>query len=167
MSKFDKEKQYESGMTDKLLAFEKDKQRMNLTHEQALMSQQNEAQQQSALNTIVVFTALILTISLSYYFISSHNIHRKKELVKLEHERLLALKQQESMQETRIKVLESIADLPGPDKKEIIEGLVGLNKTYNELESPKQKADDTVKDSPLEIELTDLNPPQMKQVNKT
>ncbi len=158
ISMLDKNKQYESGMTDKLLAFEKEKLRMKQEHEEALILQQGNAQQQSALNTILVFSALIFAISLSYYLISSHNLQRKKEMAQLEHDKLFALKQQESMQETRIKVLESIADLPGSDKKEIIEGLVGLNRTYEELE---QK---TVEEPPIEIELTELNPPQMKQV---
>ncbi|MCK5896292.1 MAG: hypothetical protein KAG20_05775 [Cocleimonas sp.] len=161
MTQLDKEKQYEAGMTDKLLTFEKEKLRMSQTHIEALALQKSNAQQQSALNTILVFSALIFTISFAYFIISSHNIHRRKELAKLEHEKLFALKQQEAMQETRIKVLESIADLPGSDKKEIIEGLVGLNnRTYEELE------DKTVKEPPIEIELTDLNPPQMKQVPK-
>ena len=160
INKLDKDKQYEAGMTDKLLAFEKDKLEMSQTHEETLALQKSEAQRQSSLNTILVFSALILTISFAYYLISSHNIYRKRELAKLEHERLFALKQQEAMQETRIKVLESIADLPGADKKEIIEGLVGLNRTYDELE---RKALD---EPPIEIELTDLNPPQMKQVPK-
>ena len=161
ISKLDKDKQYEAGMTDKLLAFEKDKLQMSQAHTQTLALQKSEAQQQSALNTILVFSALIFTISFAYYIISSHNIYRRKELVKLEHEKLFALKQQEAMQETRIKVLESIADLPGADKKEIIEGLVGLNRTYEELEH------NTPNEAPIEIELTDLNPPQMKQVPKT
>ncbi len=160
INKLDKDKQYEAGMTDKLLAFEKDKLQMSQTHTETLALQKSAAQRQSSLNTILVFSALILTISFAYYLISSHNIYRKKELAKLEHERLFALKQQEAMQETRIKVLESIADLPGADKKEIIEGLVGLNRTYDELE---RKALD---EPPIEIELTDLNPPQMKQVPK-
>ncbi len=160
INKLDKDKQYEAGMTDKLLAFEKDKLQMSQTHAETLALQKSEAQRQSSLNTILVFSALILTISFAYYLISSHNIYRKRELAKLEHERLFALKQQEAMQETRIKVLESIADLPGADKKEIIEGLVGLNRTYDELE---KKALD---EPPIEIELTDLNPPQMKQVPK-
>ncbi len=160
INKLDKDKQYEAGMTDKLLAFEKDKLQMSQTHAETLALQKSEAQRQSSLNTILVFSALILTISFAYYLISSHNIYRKRELAKLEHERLFALKQQEAMQETRIKVLESIADLPGADKKEIIEGLVGLNRTYDELE---RKALD---EPPIEIELTDLNPPQMKQVPK-
>ena len=161
MSKLDKEKLYESTMTDKLLAFEKEKQQMAQTHTEALALQQSDANQQSALNAILVFSALIFTISISYYLVSSHNIQRKKELTKLEHEKLLAIKQQEAMQETRIKVLESIADLPGSDKKEIIEGLVGLNRTYEELEQT------TVVEPPIEIELTDLNPPQMKQVQRS
>jgi len=161
INKLDKDKQYESGMTDKLLAFEKQKLQMSQTHAQTLALQASSAQRQSTLNTILVFSALILTISFAYYIVSSHNIYRKKELAKLEHEKLFALKQQEAMQETRIKVLESIADLPGADKKEIIEGLVGLNRTYEELE---QK---TLHEPPIEIELTDLNPPQMKQVPKT
>ncbi len=160
MAKLDKDKQYEAGMTDKLLEFETKKLRMSQTHEEALALQKANAQQQSALSTILVFSALIFTISFAYYIISSHNIYRKKELAKLEHEKLFALKQQEAMQETRIKVLESIADLPGADKKEIIEGLVGLNRTYEELEN---KAD---RPPPIEIELTDLNPPQMKQEPK-
>ncbi len=160
INKLDKDKQYEAGMTDKLLAFEKDKLKMSQTHAETLALQKSAAQRQSSLNTILVFSALILTVSFAYYLISSHNIYRKRELAKLEHERLFALKQQEAMQETRIKVLESIADLPGADKKEIIEGLVGLNRTYDELE---RKALD---EPPIEIELTDLNPPQMKQVPK-
>jgi hypothetical protein len=161
MTQLDKDKQYEAGMTDKLLTFEKEKLKMSQTHIEALALQKSNAQQQSALNTILVFSALIFTISFAYFIISSHNIHRRKELAKLEHEKLFALKQQEAMQETRIKVLESIADLPGSDKKEIIEGLVGLNnRTYEELE------DKTVREPPIEIELTDLNPPQMKQVPK-
>ncbi|HFC93602.1 MAG TPA: hypothetical protein ENJ51_12405 [Leucothrix mucor] len=160
MTKLDKDKQYEAGMTDKLLEFETKKLRMSQTHEEALALQKTNAQQQSALSTILVFSALIFTISFAYYIISSHNIYRKKELAKLEHEKLFALKQQEAMQETRIKVLESIADLPGADKKEIIEGLVGLNRTYEELENKADRA------PPIEIELTDLNPPQMKQEPK-
>ena len=161
ISKLDKDKQYEAGMTDKLLAFEKDKLQMTQTHEEALALQQGKAQQQSALSTILVFSALIFTISLSYYLVSSHNLQRKKELAQIEHDKLFALKQQEAMQETRIKVLESIADLPGTDKKEIIEGLVGLNRTYEELEQ------NTIDEPPIEIELTELNPPQMKQVPRT
>ncbi|MCK5809717.1 MAG: hypothetical protein KAH00_01445 [Cocleimonas sp.] len=157
MSKLDKDKQHESGMTDKLLAFEKEKLQMSQSHVEALALQKTNAQQQSALSTILVFSALIFTISFAYYIVSSHNIYRKKELAKLEHEKLFALKQQEAMQETRIKVLESIADLPGSDKKEIIEGLVGLNRTYEELENK------TDREPPIEIELTDLNPPQMQQ----
>jgi hypothetical protein len=160
IGQLDKEKQYEVGMTDKLLNFEKEKLQMSQTHEATLAKQKIDAQQQSALNTILVFSALIFTVSFAYYIISSHTIYRKKELAKLEHEKLFALKQQEAMQETRIKVLESIADLPGSDKKEIIEGLVGLNRTYEELE------DKTYKEPPIEIEITDLNPPQMKQVPK-
>jgi len=159
--KLEKDKQYEAGMTDKLLAFEKEKLQMTQTHEEALALQQGKAQQQSALSTILVFSALIFTISLSYYLVSSHNLQRKKELAQIEHDKLFALKQQEAMQETRIKVLESIADLPGSDKKEIIEGLVGLNRTYEELEQT------TVDEPPIEIELTELNPPQMKQVPRT
>jgi len=158
ISKLDKDNQYEASMTDKLLAFEKDKLQMTQQHEEALVLQQGKAQQQSALSTILVFSALIFTISLSYYLVSSHNLQRKKELAQLEHDKVFALKQQEAMQETRIKVLESIADLPGSDKKEIIKGLVGLNRTYEELE---QK---TIDEPPIEIELTELNPPQMKQV---
>ena len=160
MTKLDKDKQYEAGMTDKLLAFETEKLRMSQTHEEALALQKTSAQQQSALSTMLVFSALIFAISFAYYIISSHNIYRKKELAKLEHDKLFALKQQEAMQETRIKVLESIADLPGADKKEIIEGLVGLNRTYEELENKADRA------PPIEIELTDLNPPQMKQEPK-
>jgi hypothetical protein len=161
ISKLDKDKQYEAGMTDKLLAYEKEKLQMSQMHTEALALQESSAQRQATLNTILVFSALILTISFAYYIVSSHNIYRKKELAKLEHEKLFALKQQEAMQETRIKVLESIADLPGADKKEIIEGLVGLNRTYGELEhTPPNEAT-------IEIELTDLNPPQMKQVPKT
>ena len=161
MNKLDKEKQYEAGMTDKLLNFEKEKQQMAQAHEEALALQQNKTQQQSALYTILVFSTLIFSVSLSYYLISSNNIHRKKELARLEHEKLFALKQQESMQATRIKVLESIADLPGADKKEIIEGLVGLNRTYEELERKP------ISEPPIEIELTDLNPPQMRHVPRT
>lgn len=161
ISKLDKEKLYEANMTNKLLAYEKEKQQMTQTHEETLALQQSNAQQQSALNIILIFSALIFAISISYYLISSHNIHRQKEFAKLEHEKILALKQQESMQETRIKVLESIADLPSSDKKEIIEGLVGLNRTYEELEQT------TAVEPPIEIELTDLNPPQMKQVQRT
>ena len=161
ISRLDKGKQYEAGMTDKLLAFEKDKLQMTQTHKEALVLQQGKAQQQSALSTILVFSALIFTISLSYYLISSHNLQRKKELTQIEHDKLFALKQQEAMQETRIKVLESIADLPGSDKKEIIEGLVGLNRTYEELEQ------NTIDEPPIEIELTELNPPQMRQVPRT
>ncbi len=160
INKLEKDKQYEAGMTDKLLAFEKEKLQMSQTHEETLAQQKADARQQSALNAILVFSALIFTMSLAYYIVSSRNTYRKKELIKLEHEKLFALKQQEAMQETRIKVLESIADLPGADKKEIIEGLVGLNRTYEELE---HKALD---EPPIEIELTDLNPPQMKQVPK-
>jgi hypothetical protein len=161
ISKLDREKQHEAGMTDKLLAFEKEKLQMSQAHEEALALQKTDAQQQSALSTILVFSVLIFTVSFAYYIVSSHNIYRKKELAKLEHEKLFALKQQEAMQETRIKVLESIADLPGADKKEIIEGLVGLNRTYEELENK------TAKEPPIEIELTDLNPPQMTQKSKT
>jgi hypothetical protein len=160
IGKLDKDKQHEVGMTDKLLNFEKEKLQMSQTHEATLAQQKSDAQQQSALNTILVFSALIFTLSFAYYIVSSHSIYRKKEFAKLEHEKIFALKQQEAMQETRIKVLESIADLPGADKKEIIEGLVGLNRTYEELE------DKTYKEPPIEIELTDLNPPQMKQVPK-
>jgi hypothetical protein len=160
INQLDKDKQFEAGMTDKLLAFEKEKLQMSQKHQETLAQQQSDAQQQSALNTILVFSALIFVVSLAYYLVSSHNVYRKKELAKLDHEKLFALKQQEAMQETRIKVLESIADLPGTDKKEIIEGLVGLNRTYEELEHKE------VKEPPIEIELTDLNPPQMKQVPK-
>ena len=160
MTKLDKDKQYEAGMTEKLLSFEKEKLRMSQTHVETLALQRTDAQQQSALNALLVFSALIFTISFAYYIVSSHNIYRKKELAKLEHDKLFALKQQEAMQETRIKVLESIADLPGADKKEIIEGLIGLNRTYEELENKAER------EPPIEIELTDLNPPQMKQVPK-
>ena len=160
IGKLDKDKQYEAGMTDKLLMFEKEKLQMAQAHEEALALQKTDAQQQSALSTILIFSTLIFTISFAYYIISSHNIYRKKELAKLEHDKQFALKQQEAMQETRIKVLESIADLPGADKKEIIEGLVGLNRTYEELENKADRA------PPIEIELTDLNPPQMKQEPK-
>jgi len=160
INQLDKDKQFEAGMTDKRFAFEKEKLQMLQTHKETLAQQQSDAQQQSALNTILVFSVLIFVVSLAYYLVSSHNVYRKKELAKLDHEKLFALKQQEAMQETRIKVLESIADLPGADKKEIIEGLVGLNRTYEELEHK------VVKEPPIEIELTDLNPPQMKQVPK-
>lgn len=164
ISKLDKDKQYEAGMTDKLLTYEKEKLRMSQMHTEALALQESSAQRQATLNTILVFSALILTISFAYYIVSSHNIYRKKEFAKLEHEKLFALKQQEAMQETRIKVLDSIADLPGADKKEIIEGLVGLNRTYGELEHTPPTPPN---EGTIEIELTDLYPPQMKQVPKT
>ncbi|RVU84415.1 hypothetical protein EOL70_13105 [Leucothrix sargassi] len=159
IAKLDTEKQYEADVTHSLLAFEKEKQQLAQQHEAALAIQKSDAAQRSMLNFALIASALIISSSLAYFLISTQKVKRERELVKLEHDRLFALKQQESMQETRIKVLDSIADLPGPDKKEIIEGLVGLNRSYDVLEKPAQE------NTPIEIELTDLTPPQMQTID--
>ena len=161
LSQLDTTKQHEADTTNALLTFEKEKQQMTQAHEAALAIQKSDAQQRSILNIALIISALIISSSLAYFFISSLKIKREKELAKIEYDKLFALKQQESMQATRIKVLDSIADLPGPDKKEIIEGLVGLNRSYDVLEN---KSQDT---PPIEIELTELTPPQMQPVSKT
>ena len=160
ISKLDKEKQYEASVTNTLLSYEKEKQQMAQAHEAALAIQKADAEQRTILNIALVFSTIVASSSLAYFFISSQKVKREKELAKLEHEKLFALKQQESMQATRIKVLDSIADLSGPDKKEIIEGLVGLNRSYDVLEKNSNTS------TPIEIELTDLTPPQMQTVNK-
>jgi len=161
LSKLDSEKQHESNITNALLSYEKEKQQMAQAHEAALAIQKADAEQRSMLNIAMMFSALIASSGLAYFFISSQKVRREKELAKLEYDKMFALKQQESMQETRIKVLDSIADLPGHDKKEIIEGLVGLNRSYDVLESKPQDS------PPIEIELTELTPPKMQPVNKT
>ena len=160
LTKLDTEKQHEADATNTLLTFEKEKQQMAQAHETALAIQKADAEQRSMLNIALIFSTLIVSSSVAYFFISSMKVKREKELAKLEYDKLFALKQQESMQATRIKVLDSIADLPGPDKKEIIEGLVGLNRSYDVLETKSQN------NTPIEIELTDLTPPKMQSVNK-
>ena len=161
LSQLNTKKQHEANTTNALLTFEKEKQQMTQAHEAALAIQKSEAEQRSMLNIALVFATFIVSTSLAYFLVSSLKIRREKELAQIEYDKLFALKQQESMQATRIKVLDSIADLPGPDKKEIIEGLVGLNRSYDVLESKSQD------NPPIEIELTELTPPQMQPVNNT
>ncbi|PWQ95532.1 hypothetical protein DKT75_12170 [Leucothrix arctica] len=160
LSKLESEKQHEAEVTHTLLSFEKEKQQMTQAHEAALAIQKADAEQRSMLNIALIFSTIIISSSVAYFFVSSLKVKREKELAKIEYDKLFALKQQESMQATRIKVLDSIADLPGPDKKEIIEGLVGLNRSYDVLENNTQQ------NPPIEIELTDLTPPQMQPVSK-
>jgi hypothetical protein len=161
LSELNTTKQHEANTTNALLTFEKEKQQMTQAHEAALAIQKSDAEQRSMLNIALIVSALIASSSLAYFLISSLKVRREKELAQIEYDKLLALKQQESMQATRIKVLDSIADLPGPDKKEIIEGLVGLNRSYDVLENTTQD------NPPIEIELTELTPPQMQPINNS
>ena len=160
LSKLETTKQHETDATNSLLTFEKEKQQMTQAHEAALAIQKADGEQRSMLNIALIIGTLIVSSSLAYFFVSSVRVKREKELAKLEYDKLFALKQQESMQATRIKVLDSIADLSGPDKKEIIEGLVGLNRSYDVLESSPQSA------APIEIELTELTPPKIQNIDR-
>ena len=153
---FNQGKAYEADMADRLIAFETRKQLLAQQHEETLVMKQNTVFKQSLITYVVVISGAIFLLSLSYYTVSTRTVNKQKELVKLEQDHVYALRQQESMQETRIKVLESISDLPEQDKKEIIIGLVGLNRTFEELE------DKVIEEPPIEIELTELTPPQMK-----
>ncbi len=150
------EKAYEAEMADRLIAFEMSKRLLQQKHQQALVAQQDIAFQHSLITYITIVGSSIFLFSLSYFIVSTRTASRQKQLLQLEQEHIYALKQQESMQETRLKVLESISDLPEQDKKEIIVGLVGLNRPLEELE------DKVIEEPPIEIELTELTPPQMK-----
>lgn len=158
-SLLNQEKIYEAEMADRLIAFETKKQLLDQQNQQALALQKNTTFEQSLITYVVVVGSAILMLSFSYYIVSSHTARKEHELVRLEQEHIYSLKQQESMQETRIKVLESISDLPEKDKKEIIVGLVGLNRSFEELENK------VVEEPPIEIQLTELTPPQMKVTN--
>lgn len=155
LDSFDKEKTHEVAMADRLIAFETRKQLLQQQHEAALVVQNDNAFKQSLMTYSMVISFTVLLLSVSYYLVSARTANKERELVRLEQEHVYALKQQESMQETRIKVLESISDLPEQDKKEIIVGLVGLNRPFEELEEKR------IPEPPIEIELTELTPPQL------
>ncbi|CAA6827884.1 MAG: Unknown protein [uncultured Thiotrichaceae bacterium] len=155
LDSFDKEKTHEVAMADRLIAFETRKQLLKQQHEEALVVQNDNAFKQSLMTYSMVISFTVLLLSISYYLVSARAASKQRELVRLEQEHIYALKQQESMQETRIKVLESISDLPEKDKKEIIVGLVGLNRPFEELEEKR------IQEPPIEIELTELTPPQL------
>ena len=150
------EKRFEAEMAERLIAFETRKQLLEQQHQQALVQQNNSVFEHSLITYTVLISSAIFVLSLSYFVVSARIASKKNELIRLEQEHIYSLKQQESMQETRIKVLESISDLPEQDKKEIIVGLVGLNRPFEELENT------VVEEPPIEIELTELTPPQMK-----
>lgn len=155
LESLDKEQTYEVAMADKLIAFETRKQLLEQQHQEALVVQNDNAFKQSLMTYSMVISFTVLLLSVSYYLVSARAASKERELVRLEQEHIYALKQQESMQETRIKVLESISDLPEQDKKEIIVGLVGLNRPFEELEEKR------IAEPPIEIELTELTPPQL------
>lgn len=149
---------FEAEMAERLMGFETRKQLLEQQHEAAMVLQQNTEFKQSLTTYVALVSIAIFLLSLSYYLVIARSVNKQKELILLEQDHVYALKQQESMQETRIKVLESISDLPEKDKKEIIVGLVGLNRPFEELE------DKRVEEPAIEIELTELTPPQMKTV---
>jgi hypothetical protein len=155
-SRLSQEKVYEAEMAERLIAFETRKQLLRQQNQQALVLQKNTAFEHSLITYAVVISGVIFMFSLSYYIVTTRTAKKEHELVRLEQEHIYNLKQQESMQATRIKVLESISDLPEQDKKEIIVGLVGLNRPFEELENK------VVEEPPIEINLTELTPPQMK-----
>lgn len=150
------EKQYDAQMADRLIAFETRKQLLAQQHEEALLAKNQALYKQSLITYTMIASGTIFLLSLSYYLVGLRKNIQQKEIMRLEQEHIYSLKQQESMQETRIKVLESISDLPEKDKKEIIVGLIGLNRPFEELENK------VVEEPPIEIELTELTPPQMK-----
>lgn len=149
---------FEAEMADRLIGFETRKQLLEQQHEKSMVLQQNTEFKQSLTTYVALVSIAIFLLSLSYYLVVARSVNKQKELILLEQDHVYALKQQESMQETRIKVLESISDLPEKDKKEIIVGLVGLNRPFEELE------DKRIEEPAIEIELTELTPPQMKAV---
>lgn len=149
---------FEAEMADRLIGFETRKQLLEQQHEKSMVLQKNTEFKQSLTTYVALVSIAIFLLSLSYYLVVARSVNKQKELILLEQDHIYALKQEESMQETRIKVLESISDLPEKDKKEIIVGLVGLNRPFEELE------DKRVEESAIEIELTELTPPQMKAV---
>jgi uncharacterized membrane protein YjfL (UPF0719 family) len=149
---------FEAEMADRLIGFETRKQLLEQQHEKAMVLQKNTEFKQSLTTYVALVSIAIFLLSLSYYLVVARSVNKQKELILLKQDHIYALKQQESMQETRIKVLESISDLPERDKKEIIVGLVGLNRPFEELE------DQRIEEPAIEIELTELTPPQMKTV---
>ncbi len=149
---------FEAEMADRLIGFETRKQLLEQQHEKAMVLQRNTEFKQSLTTYVALVSIAIFLLSLSYYLVVARSVNKQKELILLKQDHIYALKQQESMQETRIKVLESISDLPEKDKKEIIVGLVGLNRPFEELE------DQRIEEPAIEIELTELTPPQMKAV---
>jgi len=149
---------FEAEMAERLIGFETRKQLLEQQHEKAMVLQKNTEFKQSLTTYVALVSIAIFLLSLSYYLVVARSVNKQKELILLEQGHIYALKQQESMQETRIKVLESISDLPEKDKKEIIVGLVGLNRPFEELE------DQRIEEPAIEIELTELTPPQMKAV---